>query len=179
VHSTFFFGIDLFLASDDQPFEEHVAVVTALLNAYIQAATVNPSAASAEERSLTDYVLAKSLSRMYEWMDTRYSKDLFEALHMVCSRDVRRSTIPFAKKLGKSQLNRDARFLQTIHSHPVQRYLRSLKMSTPNLLALSSSQEPRTVTFYTEKTALEIHRFLCHTLRDMHNSVAMIYFTKY
>ena len=134
---------------------------------------------NAQERRLTDYVIAKSSSRMFERMDTSYSKDLFEVLQMVKDEDVRNTTLPFADLLRKSQLHRDKKFLDTIHSLPGQKYMKSIMLTMPSLLKLSQSLEDRFTMFYTAEIAVEIQIFVRLTLQDIRDSVERIHRKRY
>jgi hypothetical protein len=165
------------LVSDDQPFEDHVAVVTALLNAYIQAAAKKvEEELTPPERRLIDYIISRSSSRMHDRMTTSYAKDLFDALKQLRHADFRDCHTPFVGRLKTSQLNRDKRFLKIIGSSAMARFLTSIKVDAPKLLAVKSESF---ITFYREEHVAETHDLLVRSLSDLRDSVELISSRRY
>ena len=109
-------------------------------------------------------------------MECRASQDLFDALVSVKQKDIAGMATPFAGPLSKSQATRDNAFLTILAHEPVQAYLKKLHVATPKLLALTlPPSTPEIVrTFYTKRTAPEIHKFLTKTIENMRTLISRI-----
>ena len=121
---------------------------------------------------MSDYIMARSSTRMHERINNRYSTDIFRALCRVDDEQLSKITIlPAVTPLRKSQLKRDKRFLEAIHRESMQNFLGSIDVAVPNLLEVPLD---RTTSFYGPSTAKEVHSFLVRTLEDFRDTVKQI-----
>jgi hypothetical protein len=165
------------LSSYNQPFENHVAIITFLLNNYVRVVHQHRSqdgVVLAAERTLMEYILAKSSQRMKDRLSNRASQNLLKALTLIDAKECENAAYPNAVPLSTTQISRDNKFLRLLASKVIQAYLASLGVHAEALLEAAGKAEGCIVTFYNKRTSSEIHKLLIASLADILTTVTKI-----